>query len=445
MKNSIKLIRSLIMTGILSTSLPLAAQQTTIQYFRPYNKMGINIFETTKKDTISFKGLKVKVGGNFTQDFQAIAHQNNATPVYVDGINTNELMSLTNGFNLAMANLNLDVQLDDGIRMNLVMYLSSRHHLETWVKGGYLQFDKLPFFKNRVVDSIMKNFTIKAGNYEVNYGDQHFRRSDGGNAMFNPFIENYIMDEFTTEVGCEILYHPKNGFIAMAGITNGQINPTVAASTKLDSATGKWNKYAPAYLGKIGYDKQFNKDVRYRITASFYTIKSTSNSTVFFGDRTGSRYFFIMENSTATSSGSAWSGRYNPKFSQQVNTFMINPFIKFKGCEFFGTYELASGRMITEKEMRKATQYSIDFIYRFPREKEFFWIGGRYNSVTAKLPLVAENITIDRVVGSVGWFITKNMVVKLEYVNQQYKNFISTDIRSGGKFDGFMMEASIGF
>ena len=35
--------------------------------------------------------------------------------------------------------------------------------------------------------------------------------------------------------------------------------------------------------------------------------------------------------------------------------------------------------------------------------------------------------------------------LKAEYVNQQYKKFASTDIRSGGKFDGFMVEASIGF
>ena len=34
---------------------------------------------------------------------------------------------------------------------------------------------------------------------EVNYGDAHFRRSDGGNTMWNPWIENNIMDEFAAK------------------------------------------------------------------------------------------------------------------------------------------------------------------------------------------------------------------------------------------------------
>lgn len=424
----------------------LMAQQPSMQYFRPYSKTGINIFETTKNDTTLFREMKVKIGGNFTQDFQGLSHQNNATPVLdANSVNTNQLASITNGFNLAMANLNIDAQLDDGIRMNLTVYLSSRHHEETWVKGGYIQFDKLLFLKSDLINNIMKSFTIKVGDYEVDYGDQHFRRSDGGNSTYNTFVENYIMDQFATEIGGEIYYHPKSGFIAMAGITNGQLNPTVIAPTQIDAATGKVNKYTPAFHGKIGYDKQFSEDFRFRITGSFYGVKSTGSSTLFGGDRTGSHYYFVMENTAATTDGNAFSGRYNPQFKEQVSTFMINPFIKFKGLELFGTYEVAKGRVITEATMRTATQYAVDLIYRFPQGKENFWIGGRYNSVTASLPLNPNDITINRTAGSLGWFLTKNVMLKAEYVSQQYKNFASTDIRSGGKFNGIMVEASVGF
>jgi hypothetical protein len=291
----------------------------------------------------------------------------------------------------------------------------------------------------------MKSMTIKIGDFEVDYGDQHYRRSDGGNSIYNPFVENYIMDQFTTEIGGEIYYHPESGFIAMAGITNGELNPTVVRSAKKDTATGKGNVYAPAFHGKLGYDKQCNQDLRLRITGSFYSVKSAASNTLFGGDRTGSHYFFVMENTTASAAGNAFSGRYNPQFRQQVNTFMINPFLKYKGIELFGTYEMAKGRLITEPDLRTATQYAVDLIYRFPKDKENFWIGGRYNSVTAALPLNPNDITINRVAGSLGWFVTKNIMMKAEYVNQEYKNFAATDIRSGGKFDGYMIEASIGF
>jgi hypothetical protein len=417
-----------------------------MQFYRANDRTGLTTFEPTKTDTVPFDQLRVRLGGSFTQNFQALKHENNATPVYdANTVNTNELIDLTNGFNLAMANLTIDAQLEDGIRMNLTMYLSARHHSETWVKGGYIQFDKLLFLHSDVVNRIMEDLTIKIGDYEVDYGDQHYRRSDGGNSIHNPFVENYIMDEFTTEIGGEVYYHPTNGFIAMVGMTNGELNPTIVASSKVDSATGQYNWYAPAFHGKIGFDKQLNNDLRVRLTGSVYEVKSAASNTLFGGDRTGSNYFLVMENTAATSSANAFSGRFNPQFKEEVITFMVNPFVKYKGLEFFGTYEIANGRTITEKEKRTATQYAVDVIYRFPQTSENFWVGARYNSVTATLQNRADDITINRVAGSIGWFVTKNIMMKAEYVNQQYKNFIATDINAGGKFDGFMVAASIGF
>ena len=123
---------------------------------------------------------------------------------------------------------------------------------------------------------------------------------------------------------------------------------------------------------------------------------------------------------------------------------MINPFIKFHGLELFGTYEMAYGRSITEVHMREVTQGAVDLVFRFPK-KENFWIGGRFNAVTGDLAPGTSNITIYRGVGSVGWFVTKNIMAKLEYVYQQYDNFVSTDIRSGGKFGGVMLEGAVAF
>ena len=421
------------------------AQQAQLQYFRPNDKTGLNVFETTKPDTIPYTGFRIRIGGNFTQDLQALRHENSATPVIEDDVNINELVSLTNGFNLAMANLNIDAQLHDGIRMNLTMYLSSRNHEDAWVKGGYVQFDKLGFLRSAALDSLMRHLTIKIGDYEIEYGDQHYRRSDGGNTIFNPFVENYIMDAFTTEIGGDVYFHAENGFFALVGATNGQLNPTVRKSTRIDTVTGERNTYTPAFHGKLGFDKQFTGDLRFRVTGSFYTIKSSSNSTLFFGDRAGSHYFFVLENTLATSADNSGSGRFNPQFNDQVTTFMINPFLIYRGLELFGTYEVAKGRMVTEVEKRTATQYAVDLIYRFPAASRNFWIGGRYNTVTATLPFNPNNIRIQRMTGSIGWFATKHIMVKAEYVNQEYEDFPSDDIRAGGKFDGVMVQAAIAF
>ena len=154
---------------LLAFGLTAAAQQGQMQYYRYNDKTGINVFETPKSDTTSFTKMHVKVGANFEMTYQSLADKNTAIPMtqspYIG--NVNSLESLTPGFVLPMANLNVDVQLEDGIRVSLTAYLASRHHEETWVKGGYIQFDKLLFLHSALVDNLMKSFTIKVGQFDV--------------------------------------------------------------------------------------------------------------------------------------------------------------------------------------------------------------------------------------------------------------------------------------
>ncbi|RKR83586.1 hypothetical protein BDD43_3796 [Mucilaginibacter gracilis] len=452
------LIGSVVITGLTLVAGNASAQEQQMQFFRPNNKLGINVFETSKADTIPFTGVKVKVGGGFTLNFQSLRASNTATPliktVGTATGNVNSLTPLIDGFNLPMANLNFDVQLADGIRLNLTSYLASRHHEETWVKGGYLQIDKLPFLHSQLIDKLMKSLTFTIGEYDLDYGDQHYRRSDGGNTIYNPFLENYIMDEFATELGMQVYYKcQKTGLFAMAGITNGELNPTTIEATKTDAETGQLNKYPPAVLGKLGYDKQLTSDLRLRITGSAYSVNSANSSTLFGGDRTGSNYYNVMSNPT-TAAGTvltqaidynAFSGRFNPGFSEENHSFMGNLFVKYKGLEFFGTAETAKGRTITETSNRGAQQYAADVIYRFPAKTENFWVAYRYNTVSATIVGNSTDVTVNRNVGSAGWFLTNNIMLKGEYVSQQYKNFDSTNILNGGEFKGFMVSAAIGF
>jgi len=455
MRKIYRLFGRITFVALIAASLTAVAQTQEMQYFRYNDKNGINIFETTKNDTTPFTHMKVKVGGNFEQSFQMIRDQNTAIPMTQTGFNgnVNSLLPLTNGFDLAMANLVVDAQLADGIRVDLTVYLASRHHEDAWVKGGYVQIDKLTFLHSGFIDNIMKSVTIKVGQFDVDYGDQHYRRSDGGNTIYNPFIENYIMDEFATEIGGEVYYHHKSGLFAMGGISNGELDPTIVAPVKIDSATGRVNKYMAAFHGKLGYDRQLNKNFRIRITGSFYADESANSNTLFGGDRTGSHYYDVMENQAIASGTtlsdandySPFSGRYNPGFSEEVNAFMGNLFMNYRGLEFFGTYENAHGRAITETTQRQAIQYAADLIYRFPERNKNFWVGLRYNTVTAAVHGYATDITVNREAGSIGWFVTKNITMKVEYVNQVYLNYPVTNILNGGQFEGTMIEAAIGF
>ena len=392
-----------------------------LQFYVPNDQSGLNQFESPKTTDVEFDGIRIRVGGSNTLQFQGIT-QSGAS---------DELNDLAPNFNLATSNLDLDVQLYNGLRMHLRTYLSSRHHSEAWVKGGYMQVDRLDFIQEGFLSDIMDRVTIKVGHMEVNYGDAHFRRTDNGMAMHNPFVGNYIMDSFTTEVAGEV-YYQHNGLLAMVGVTNGKLNQS---TVKTDVMT------KPSLVGKLGFDRQLNPDLRFRLTGSVYRASQTPSAYLYTGDRAGARYYDIFEDNRM-------SGRFAPDFTPrgvggEITSFMINPFIKFGGVEFFGVIENTSGKALNAEDTRSFQQYGAELLYRIGANEDFY-VGGRYNLVTGE-QAGGNEIDISRINIGGGWFLTNNVMTKIEYVNQQYDGFASGDLREDGEFSGFMLEAVISF
>lgn len=404
-----------------------------INHIRPADQRGVNMFEAPKESQVPFNGFALSFGGAFTQEFQGLSHTNEANPNVVNNVNQNELIKIGHGFNNAVANLNVNAQLAPGIRVAMTSYLSARHHQETWVKDGYLLVDESPI-DNALLNKMMKYTTLRVGHFEINYGDSHFRRSDNGNSMFNPFVANYILDDFTTEIGAEAYFRP-GPWIAMLGVTGGEVKGQVTAPEKRSASV----------LGKVGFDKQIASDLRVRLTGSFYANNSAASNTLFTGDRGGSAYYDVLENTASTETANAWSGQIRPGFSNKVNAQVVNPFVKYHGFEFFGNFETAKGGASTETKLRNLRQQVYEGLYRFG-PSESFYVGMRYNNLSGQL--ISKNLndqTVDRVQTGGGWFVTPNILAKVEYVNQTYGGFPATDIRNGGQFKGFMISGAVGF
>jgi hypothetical protein len=384
-----------------------------LQYFNPNDKSSLNKFETSKDTDVTFDGLKVRMGGDFALQFQAISQINAG----------DSLPELGNNFSLPTANLNIDVQLADGLRMHLRTYLSSRHHSESWVKGGYIQMDNLNFISDGFLSGLMDVATLKFGMDEINYGDTHFRRSDNARAILNPFVGNYIMDSFTTEPYGELTIQT-NGVIVVLGTTNGRLNQS---PTPGDDGL--------VFYGKLGYDKQINDDLRVRFTGSFYNSSDKGTRDYLYGgDRAGSRYYGIL-------TGGDFDGRYNPRFAY-LNAFQLNPFIKFQGLEVFGVFEVMNNG--DDATGGGFTQIGAEALYRLGSEENFY-LGGRYNSVSGEIADGADTREISRLNVGGGWFLTNNVVTKLEYVSQKYSGDWAGSELTGAEFNGLVIEATISF
>jgi hypothetical protein len=406
-----KLINIIILTGIFA----LTQAQTDIKSFKLFGN-----------DSIS-----VRISGDFALQFQALNHSNEP-----DTFPDNQLNDIVPGFNNATGNLGFTVQLYDGISSFIDIYLSSEHHADMWMREGFIEIDKLKMFNSITIDNIMRYLTIKAGQMEINYGDQQLRRSDNGDVQKNPLVGNYLIDANTTEIATE-LYFNYNDFMLMGGLSGG--------TTKGDILKG----HGYALYGKLAYDKHLLKNLRFRLSGSVYTVDHSDNPAgfgsgtinyLFNGNRSGSRYKGLFNASTD-------AGQINPAAGQKVFAFQINPFVKIGRLEIFGLFEQVSDKDINGSETGNPEEawmhFGADLVYRLGASGKFY-VAARYNSAK-QTKGTEKDATLKRLQGGAGYFLTSRILLKAEYVNQNYKDFNAQSIYHEGNFKGFVLEASVSF
>jgi hypothetical protein len=147
------------------------------------------------------------------------------------------------------------------------------------------------------------------------------------------------------------------------------------------------------------------------------------------------------------------AGRFAPSFTPgygepaaagEMTAIMINPFVKYGGLEFYGVFENTSGKIKSADDRRTFNQYGAELLYRFGANEDVY-LGGRYNLVEGE-KMTSGDIEIDRFNIGGGWFLTKNVLAKLEYVSQSYDGEgYDGGPFEGAEFDGVMIEAVISF
>jgi hypothetical protein len=121
----------------------------------------------------------------------------------------------------------------------------------------------------------------------------------------------------------------------------------------------------------------------------------------------------------------------------------VNPFVKLYGLELRANVEETRGRNVTETTSRQWNQNAGEDLYRFAGD--MLYLGTRYNVAKGTLPGFTSDVTIDRTQFGAGWFIVPTVLLKGEWMQQNYKDFPLTDVRNGGKIKGFMFEGVVAF
>ncbi len=390
--------------------------------------LGAQQFEQPKLNPFAFNGLKVRFGASFAETFQDLHDYNTATPNVEGGVDQTLLGDIGAGFDLAMANAHVVADVAPGTRVVVNAYLASRHHNDTWIKGGYLLLDASPIH-NDLLEEVMSVVTLKVGHYEPNYGDAHFRESDNADVTNNPFIENLILDAHTMEIGGEADVR-LGSLLGVAGVTTGE--------NKGDVTTPENRGYS--FLSKLGFDHRFSPDLRVRLTGSTYQNRKDAGSTLYTGDRAGSAFWGVMDTKAGTDFR---NGRMDPNFTRVIRAYQLNPFVRYRDLDLFGVVEQAHGRSATETRTRTVTQYDADAIYHFGGGRAY--VAGRYDTVHGQFLTVGSSQRVNRGVLAIGWYMDPHVLVKGEYVKQTYHGFQADNILNGGKFDGIVIQGSVAF
>jgi hypothetical protein len=185
-------------------------------------------------------------------------------------------------------------------------------------------------------------------------------------------------------------------------------------------------------------------NVRARLTGSMYLANKSASNTLYGGDRSGSRFYWVMENTAATESANFTSGLINPAFRNKVRAMQINPFVKVGGLEVFGVIEQAKGKGSAESAERTWNQVAADVVYRFLPNEQLF-VGARYNKAEGPVVGITGDVGAKRVEVGGGWFITPSLLAKATYVNQKYFGYPTANRFNGGQFKGMMLEGVVAF
>ena len=221
----------------------------------------------------------------------------------------------------------------------------------------------------------------------------------------------------------------------MGAVTGGEIRGTVLTP----------GQRGPTLIGKLGFDRQVNKDLRVRLTGSMYKTDKSMSNTLYGGDRAGSRYYYVLENTAATETAQKDSGLINPGFKNKVTAFQMNPFVKFRGLELFGVIERAKGKASTEATERDLEPVRGRHGLPLPAGREAVRRRPLQQGAGRRWP--ASPATSAPIAGrSAAAGSSRRTCWRRPSTSTRSTSAIPpTNIKNGGKFNGLMLEGVVAF
>ncbi len=350
-------------------------------------------------------------------------------------------LMLEPGWQAAVANLHLYTTIYDGMDVYSEFYLGSRNHLGYLMdREGYVMLTRFP---DNVLglNQILNYFKIKAGHFEIDFGNARSSRSDNGEVQANSLVGNAIVDPNTVEGGMELIGNlGPLGWVA--GLSNG-----------LTTEGFMTNRHFAAH-GKLSYEPA---DKTYVLAFSYYRVDQSDTSAntteLFAANRSNSRYATVIDGPSDGNAGQAKMGR-----GVNIEAWQLDA-----ATRLLDTLEVKGifGKLVDADLNGSSAGEPVERWTYFVAESKWtfcpgLYLAARYSEADADTYKdVAMNAKIRRAQAGIGFWMTPEMLLKTEYVFQQYSGFVSTagqyvnskdtrsDYTDNPNFSGLIMEVSV--
>lgn len=339
------------------------------------------------------------------------------------------------GFQTAWGSMDFMANFDDLVMVYWEFYMSSRPHPDAMQGNqGYIYIKGLPDDKLAPIFNLVD---IKAGEFEVAFGDHLYRRTDNARGQPNALVGNAVMDPRATEIGMEFISKPSlvNGLV---GVSSG----TPTGDSLADRGVG--------LHGKLWVDTE-----RARLSASVYDVDHSDNSAdreggtrnnLFRSNRSGGPYSGVLDDGNGVGEIGVGNGQdvFAYQFDLSLDLGAVDLYANYGFTEDADTNGVDDGSPADEW-----TYASLEAVV--PVGEDLFF-AARYSRADAdQLKGKDSSGYTHRIQAGLGYWLTNTLLVKMEYVTQEYKDFTEGETVSGvdawrdPSFSGVIAEVSFAF
>lgn len=424
-KKSILLVATLFMVGSVFGQKP------------EFNRKGIVI---AKKDS-----MKLSFGAHSVGRFQYINQKNVKVwksdkwvtpPEVIEGMQTS-FANLEFAFTIGNDN-DIEVFLD-------LLVATQRHSSKTWGNNGYMYIKRIPgnsFLT--ALNPVLKYIDIKAGNFYADFGEHLYTRTLNGDAHRNPLVGNPVVSPLGTEPGMEIIHKGENyGLMVGAGI----------GAPEQDFGGGRNYSFRSKVWATVFKQLYFS--------GSYYTVNHdhiSRGTNLFRRERLGTSYGAIWNLNNDNSGSGEGPGQVRPGSGKELTAWELNaiwtPLANTKISGYIG-----QGKSVGPDPNHFSQSGDEEWMYYTGQilqylKEDSFYLSARYSNIDYSKFLANDNTgNVNRFQLGFGSFITKNILLKGEYVYQKASGFnagttgvvTSVDVGNQPKFSGVVLEVAVSF